>query len=211
LLGGQRYKVQFTADQSYVDLLEQARDLLQHEVSDRDLARVHRLAIEALLEKLSKRKYAARGAEGPGTPRGSEQPDPISGAERLGAPPTATMTHTGHVGVVEPVTTGTPASADCTRRRPRGRHIASPVKRAVWERDTGRCTFTDGRGQRCRETALLEFHHREAYAKGGLTDLQNVTLHCRSHNRLAAEHEYGRVFMNDKRGERGASGAERGG
>jgi hypothetical protein len=58
-LTSMRYKVQFTADQAYVDLLEQARDLLKHQISDRDLARVQRLAIEALLEKLTKRKYAA--------------------------------------------------------------------------------------------------------------------------------------------------------
>jgi hypothetical protein len=56
---GMRYKVQFTADQAYVDLLEQARDLLSHQVPDRDLARVQQLALEALMEKLSRRKYAA--------------------------------------------------------------------------------------------------------------------------------------------------------
>jgi hypothetical protein len=50
-----RYKVQFTADQAYVDLLEQARDLLKHQIPDRDLACVQRVAIEALLEKRQKK------------------------------------------------------------------------------------------------------------------------------------------------------------
>jgi hypothetical protein len=52
----QRYKVQFTADQQYVDLLERARDLLQHELADRDIALVHRRAMEVLVEKLQKRR-----------------------------------------------------------------------------------------------------------------------------------------------------------
>jgi hypothetical protein len=79
---GMRYKVQFTADQAYVDLLEQARDLLSHQIPDRDLARVQQLAIEALIEKLSRRKYAAtsrsrRADPGP-TQRAPELDDPLS-------------------------------------------------------------------------------------------------------------------------------------
>jgi hypothetical protein len=52
-------KTTFSADQRYVDLLEQARDLLAHQIPDRDLPQVQRLAIEALLEKLQRRKYGA--------------------------------------------------------------------------------------------------------------------------------------------------------
>ena len=37
-----RYKVQFTADQAYVDLLEEARNLLQHQLPTRDLVEVQR-------------------------------------------------------------------------------------------------------------------------------------------------------------------------
>ncbi len=75
-----RYKIQFTADQVYVDLLEQARDLLEHQVPDRDLPTVQRLAIEALLDKLNARKYGAtngheRRACGPAEkPCASEEP-----------------------------------------------------------------------------------------------------------------------------------------
>ncbi len=83
-----------------------------------------------------------------------------------------------------------------------GRHIPAAVKRAVWARDGGRCTYADVRGQRCRETSLLEFHHREPYAKGGAASLDNVTVHCRAHNQLAAEQDFGRdVMESKKRGE----------
>ena len=54
-----RYKVQFTADQAYVELLEEARNLLQHELPTRDLVAVQRRALELLVRQLRQRKYAA--------------------------------------------------------------------------------------------------------------------------------------------------------
>ena len=58
-VGEPRYKVQFTADQAYVDLLEEARNLLQHELPSRDLAAVQRRALELLVHRLRQRKHAA--------------------------------------------------------------------------------------------------------------------------------------------------------
>jgi hypothetical protein len=42
---------------------------------------------------------------------------------------------------------------------PGSRHIPAAVKRAVWLRDLGRCTFVGSGGRRCESRALLEFHH----------------------------------------------------
>ena len=54
-----RYRVQFTADQRFVDLLAEARDLLWHRLPDGDLASVQQLALEALVVQLRRSKYAA--------------------------------------------------------------------------------------------------------------------------------------------------------
>ena len=54
----ERYKVQFTATQEYVDLLEEARDLLAHAVPNRSLEEVHLRAMRLLVQELKKRKYA---------------------------------------------------------------------------------------------------------------------------------------------------------
>jgi len=59
-----RYRIQFTADQEYVDGLEQARALLWHRLPSGDLVQLHRLALEALLEKLVSRKYGAGARAG---------------------------------------------------------------------------------------------------------------------------------------------------
>ena len=46
------------------------------------------------------------------------------------------------------------------------RHIPATVKRAVWQRDGGRCAFTGASG-RCSETGFLEYHHVVPFAAGG--------------------------------------------
>ena len=50
----QRYKVQFTATQEYVDLLETAKDLLLHAVPSRSIEEVHLRAMRALVTELRK-------------------------------------------------------------------------------------------------------------------------------------------------------------
>ena len=61
------------------------------------------------------------------------------------------------------------------------RHIPAAVRRAVWARDAGRCTFVGAVGQ-CTERGCLEFHHVVPYASGGPPTAENIVLRCRSHN-----------------------------
>jgi hypothetical protein len=92
--------------------------------------------------------------------------------------------------------------ADSPRRR--GRYVPRAVRRAVWERDEGRCTYVDDRGVRCRESACLELDHELAHARGGPSTATNVRLRCRTHNQLSAEKDFGREFMELKRATAGA-------
>jgi len=80
------------------------------------------------------------------------------------------------------------------------RHIPDAIKREVFERDGGRCTFTDGHGRRCAETGALEFDHRDGFARTHLHRADRIRLLCRAHNQHAAEQMYGRAFMERARG-----------
>ncbi|MCC6667257.1 MAG: HNH endonuclease [Polyangiaceae bacterium] len=137
------YKVEFTAKDEYVSLLNQARDLLAHADGGRSLEAIRLRAMRLL------------------------PPEP-------GADP-----------------------------RQRGRHIPAPVRRQVAARDGERCSFVDDRGQRCRETSGLEMHHDHAFALGGPATDGNLSLRCKAHNALAAEQDFGRDFMQRKKGSRG--------
>jgi len=89
-----------------------------------------------------------------------------------------------------------PDTADVQAAEPASRHIPDSIKRAVYERDGGRCAFVDPRGQRCDETGWLELDHEDGFAKTGRHDVARIRLLCRKHNQHAADQMYGRELMD---------------
>jgi hypothetical protein len=150
----QRYKVEFTANDEYVKLVEEAKALLSHSTPRVDLVELQLCAMRSLVAELKRKKRAA-----------TKQPRKAS-PEAVPDPP-----------------------------RQRGRHVPAAIRRAVFERDKSRCTYADASGQRCRETHRLEMHHLEPFARGGEHSAANLTLRCRAHNALAAEHDFGKDFV----------------
>lgn len=96
------------------------------------------------------------------------------------------------------------SSANKPSKKKPSRHIPAAVRRAVYERDGGRCTFTDESGRRCRATSPLQFHHVDGFAKTGRHDVDRLRLVCRAHNQHAADKMYGRAFMDQARASRQA-------
>jgi 5-methylcytosine-specific restriction endonuclease McrA len=82
-----------------------------------------------------------------------------------------------------------------------GRGIPAAVRREVWARDGGRCTFKGAAGRQCEADRGLEFDHVRPVARGGDSTAANLRLRCRAHNQLEAERAFGREFMRQKRGE----------
>jgi hypothetical protein len=80
------------------------------------------------------------------------------------------------------------------------RKIPAALRRAVWQRDSGRCCYVDARGRRCSATSHVEFHHKNPFARGGCHDADNVELRCASHNQYQADLDFGRAFMDARRG-----------
>jgi 5-methylcytosine-specific restriction endonuclease McrA len=74
--------------------------------------------------------------------------------------------------------------------------VPAAVRRAVFSRDEGRCTYCDETGERCRETHGLELHHLRPFARGGEHTAENITLRCRAHNTLAAEEDFGKELID---------------
>jgi 5-methylcytosine-specific restriction endonuclease McrA len=85
------------------------------------------------------------------------------------------------------------------RDNPNSRYVPAEVKRAVWQRDTGQCTFVSEAGRRCEARGDVEFDHVKEFARGGETTVDNLRLRCRGHNQHAAERTFGEAFMQKKR------------
>jgi hypothetical protein len=150
-LSPERFALQVTIGQETRDKLEYAKALLGHAVPPGDLAGVLDRALDALVERLEKQKFAATSR-----PR----------AQRSSADP---------------------------------RHIPAQVKRTVWERDGGRCTFVGEGGRRCDERSRLEYDHVDPVACGGEATVQGIRLRCRAHNLYEAACAFGAGFMENRR------------
>ena len=79
------------------------------------------------------------------------------------------------------------ASRSAGRRRvgaARTRAIAAAVRRHVWLRDRGRCTYRDPEtGRCCGSRHLVQIDHIQPYAMGGPSSAENLRLLCAAHNR----------------------------
>ena len=76
-------------------------------------------------------------------------------------------------------------SAQPLRPARRSRYIPAPVRRAVWRRDGGCCSYVDPHsGRRCGSRFLLELDHIVPFALGGSAEPGNLRLRCSAHHRL---------------------------
>lgn len=79
--------------------------------------------------------------------------------------------------------TGPAASLSGERRLPES------LKRAVWQRDGGKCTFYDPKtGYRCESIHQIQVDHIKPLAFGGGSAIDNLRLLCAQHNRWRAVH-----------------------
>jgi hypothetical protein len=167
----QQYQVQFSTTEEHVLLIERAKALLARSTPGKSLGELHLDAMRLLVASLEKQKFAV-----------TEQPR-RRGRKR-------TPFGTGSEGASEATTAPTEPQ--------KNRHIPAAVRRAVYERDGARCTYVDEHGERCQETHYLELHHRQPFGKRGAHTTANLTVHCRAHNSLAAEVDFGRAHMTER-------------
>jgi 5-methylcytosine-specific restriction endonuclease McrA len=153
-LAPKRFGLQVTLAQETHDKLRRVQDLLGSSVAPRDLAQVLDLALDALLQELERKRFAATD-----DPRGR-------------------------------------------RSHGDGRYVPSQLRREIWQRDGGRCTFHAPDGRRCESRRDLEYDHVTPVAKGGRTCAENLRLLCRTHNQFEAERVLGRGLMDAKRASR---------
>jgi hypothetical protein len=109
--------------------------------------------------------------------------------------PQSIATAPPEVGLLDPSV----SSVSPPQPRQRERYVPAAIRRAVFERDGGRCTYVSASRERCRETHGLELHHVRACALGGEHSEAIIVLRCRAHNALAAEDEFGRDFVDQRR------------
>jgi hypothetical protein len=203
----ERYKVQFTATEEYVRLVQEAKALLSHAVPNVTLEELHVRAMRVLVTELKKKKYAAVDS----SPARSREPETsevlLRGASETRSEHTDSLerdTKLPGAHTLEQHAQPTDAldrAAEQPHPGRRRRYIPAAVRRAVFERDGNRCSYLDANGTRCPETHRLQFHHLKPFAQGGDHCPSNLTLRCAAHNALAAEQDFGRELIGCRRAE----------
>jgi hypothetical protein len=75
-------------------------------------------------------------------------------------------------------------------------HVTAAVRRAVWSRDDGKCTWPLDSGGICGSTLRLEVDHVVPRGRGGPSTIDNCRLACKFHNQLAARQVYRDGWMD---------------
>jgi hypothetical protein len=192
-LGHRRHRVELTASDSLVDKLDRARALLSHSHPGCDIADVIEQAVTMLVERLETKRFGARRTKKATTRAATTVPrtaDPVEASAPL---PWSESESAGAEARATPAAPSVPPKSS--------RYVPAQVRRAVYERDGGRCAHVDTEGRRCTERGQLDIDHIVPWALGGPSTVDNLRLACRGHNAQAARQAFGAAFI-DRRIER---------
>jgi len=176
-------RVHFNVGKRVVWTLEAAREGLSHAIRGATMEQVLEVALDLLLEKQAR----ARGLV--------KRPRKTVEAE----PPTLTAA------IPEAEVTRHAQMSNSSVARPEGRAdrrigpreaIPAAVRRAVWERDGGRCSWPLDGGGCGGSTHRLELDHIHPWARDGEPTVANLRVVCRAHNTVAARQAFGAQCMN---------------
>ncbi len=163
-----RVRVEFTARVEVLDKVEKARQLLSHALPSGDLGELFERALDALVEKESRKRFGSGKSRKPR----QHQPEEHSEKQRVECNPQKT----GQT----------------------SRYVPVDIQRAVWERDGSQCAFVGVNGHRCNERQFLTIEHRMPFALGGPPKLENLCLLCSAHNLENARRVFGALHVEAK-------------
>ncbi|MGC4000047.1 MAG: HNH endonuclease signature motif containing protein [Anaeromyxobacter sp.] len=183
-VNAEQWSMRVTLDEAAHADLETLRELLSHKIPDGNLDDVLKEALRCAVEKHAKRKGAvelARAAAPVVTAPAASAPAAVSAPVAMPVPAPA------------PSSDLLPLLATAYRFDPRT--VTAEVRRMVWARDGGCCSYVSPDGHRCSSRWQLELDHVDPEAMGGPPTLPNLRLRCRGHNLWAAVEAYGREKM----------------
>ena len=165
-------QITFNANSEFMALLDESRGLLGHQMPGASIGEVLTEMMRLGLSELKKKRFKIKSTVEPvQEPKQKE---------------TKTVEVTSHV--------GSKAASSVSHE---SEYIPNEVKRAVYQRDQGRCVVLNPRtGKPCESRAFLEYDHFPIpRAKGGPSTAENLRLSCRTCNRLHAVQSYGKAHV----------------
>ncbi len=161
-------EIRFIADDSLMEKLQDIRELDGHVQSNPSyLELFHRMA-DIALKKLDPSKQSGRARKSE-----TDLKEVRPAHQQTTAPP-------AECSQAQAQTQSRSVQHESTQSA--SRYIPAALKREIWQRDQGQCTYCSPDGKRCSSRFALEIDHVEPFALGGETNLENLRLLCRAHN-----------------------------
>ena len=184
------HEIRITADDETMYALRELQELLSHQVPSGDPAIIIKNSLLRTLKDVRKERF--------GTGKRRQKADEnvsATTAPQGDAPPKATNEVPATVAVEDE---GKEAPGEATKIAlkdgDQSRYIPKEIRRAVWERDKGRCAFVSSRGKWCTARRFLDYHHIIPFAWRGPTTVDNLELRCRTHNGYEGDLLFGKII-----------------
>ena len=197
-LSADRSRIHVNVSRQFTRKLEAARHGLGHSIPNATMEQALEAALDLLLEKQAR----ARGqVKRPRTVLAASAPR-VKAHGTTSSPPVGIPIQPPQVSA--PPLALAPTEPPSPRRTGPREHIPADVRRTVWERDQGRCTWPLDGGGTCGSTHRLELDHIVPWARWGDETADDLRVVCHQHNALAARQAFGAQYMSRYAGARRA-------
>ena len=190
------HDIHITADEETMYALRELQELLSHRVPNGDPAIIIKHSLLRTLKEVKKERFGTgkRRKKADEEASANETPEvTVQAADDEGAPAASEDGIEAELGG-EAVKASQGQTKELLGAGEQSRYIPKEIRKAVWERDQGRCAFVSSRGKWCTERRWLEFHHIIPFAWRGETTVDNIELRCRPHNAYEGDLLFGKVL-----------------
>ncbi len=188
-LSSQSVKIEFRASAKFAKLIERAREVLGHRRGELSLEDIFIEALEMLLEKKDPQRKIER----------MEKKQNLEKAEKLkndyGQQVDNHLPVNDQSVFKNQMNKNKYQDQNSARPNVMKRYIPEPLRREIYKRDGGACSFKSIEGRRCGARTDLEVDHIIPWGLGGTTRLENLRLLCRMHNQWRAIQTYSRMTV----------------
>ena len=171
-LGKGKVEIKVIVEESCHKKLEELKSLLSHKNPSLSYGELLMILSEEALEKHDPVRKRAK--------RRSMQKKAVTSAAKLESQQAKT-----------PAVTSAAKGKYAGKTKKLNRTIPSALKRHIWKRDGGQCSYVcPETKRRCSSKHLLQIDHIKPFSLGGKSELNNLRLLCASHNRFRSERTF---------------------
>ena len=181
-------EIKVIVDESCHKKLEALKSLLSHKNPSLSYGELLSILSEEALEKHDPVRIRKRSK------KRSMRKKEITSAEKLKSKNINMNDKQDHKNAIKnPKTTSAPKWQSEGQAKKLSRAIPSALKRHIWKRDEGRCSYVHPETKRrCSSKHLLQIDHIKPFSLGGKSELNNLRLLCAGHNQYRSEKTFER-------------------